>query len=558
MLLIKIWLRIKTKLPKYSRSAWIANFLFWPGALASAMQGYFSIGAFISTLGTIPGLTFLALIPYPVIFILATLSFYYVIFVEQQIFRKFFTNLIRQLFKDTQDKDYQDTFNTQYLKLRAKLKALINPSSTSPSSIKNPASTRVPKRKSLPKMLFYRLRLFFGYCVAFVIVSLRAIVSIASTMLGLKTILLLAASMFLITTLPGYIVLICAILAGVGYVVKNSQNLLCQFNETLKLLGFKRFIRKDVEKQHKVYKQILKESFREDKQATHLLSTVKSLSESKPKLSWWKSITNQLLDRDKPDRKWWQVVIARIFDFGFIIGAIGASMTGFFSIEKFVSQISSISFLSFFAVIPGSVIIAAACTIAVYTLFVEQKILYNFFSKLVGPIIDKLNFGRSKESSPNTASSEKKKTQSPAEKIQKKQKSIANIYAHPYMKSIAREPNLVLVPNDLTGPKDKKYIDILQVKLDTPVKKYSKLRLILSIIGTVFILVLRGITNVGPSTLGLVAAIKFIALAAFSVSLGPWIFAFCAAMAICGYLIKCSQNLTETYYGTLEDMFGIR
>lgn len=504
---------------KYNLLDIFTSILYWIGAIASATQGYFSINAFISSLSVVPGLSFLSLIPYLYIFLSATTIALYSIIVEQQIFHKHFVNLIKQLFaklfpslfgSSSSGIKFDKTYHEQTKELQIKLAALSEPSEKTKADTQKTKS----KNRSLLSWIFYKIRFYFGHLIAFVIVSLRAIVSIGSTMLGLKSIFLVIASAFLLPAPPTYFILAYALMSAVSYIIKSSQNLVCQFNETLKLLGFNRFIKKDFENTQREYKLQLKHQFK----GQPIAETPKAT-----KLSWWQYFSSKLSRGNMP---WWKYIARRFFDVVFIVGAVGASMTGFFSIDKFFSQMGSIPFLSFFSLVPAGFIVGAACTIAIYTLFVEQKILYNYFENLVEKWF---------------SSTPSKKIATLEEEIKSKRNKILAIYQHPLMQQ---------------GLQDK-MSRLQNLSLDTIKPSYSGFRLFLSITGTVFILLLRAITSIGPSTLGLTAAVQLIAKFAFATTLGPWVFAPCAFMALGGYIIKCSQNLSDHYYNTLSDMFGV-
>ncbi len=505
----------------YSLLSIFTSILYWIGAIASATQGYFSINAFITSLSVVPGLNFLSLIPYLYIFLSATTIALYSIIVEQQIFHKHFVNLIKQLFANlfpsllNSSKSgikYDKTYHEQTKELKLKLTTLSEPYE------ENSTDTQPPKNRhrSFLSWTFYKVRFYFGHLIAFVIVSLRAIVSIGSTMLGLKSIFLVIASAFLLPAPPTYFILAYALMSAVSYIIKSSQNLVCQFNETLKLLGFNRFIKKDFEDTQREYKLQLKHQVKGQPVAETPKVT---------KLSWWQYFSSKLSRGNMP---WWKYIARRFFDVVFIVGAVGASMTGFFSIDKFFSQMGSISFLSFFSLVPAGAIVGAACTIAIYTLFVEQKILYNYFETLIEKWF---------------SSTPIKKIATLEKEIKSKRNKILAIYQQPLMQEVEGLQN--------------KISRLQSLSLDNIQPTYSRFRLFLSITGTVFILLLRAITSIGPSTLGLTAAVQLIAKFAFATTLGPWVFAPCAFMALGGYIIKCSQNLSDHYYNTLSDMFGV-
>lgn len=550
---------------------WSINFLitclFWTGALASAMQGYFSINIFITSLGSaVSWLAFLNAIPYIVIFACATIIAIYSIRVESQVFRPYFEKLIKQFLGDP---NVKKNHNDKTIELKYRFEQL-KPKTTEASTIEKTGFAKLLyKIKYYLQLLlavekstdskysfawfFNRLRYYFAHSLAVGVMGLRAIVSIGSTMLGLKSIFLLIASAFLITSLPTYFIPLYALMSGVGYFIKTSQNLVDQFHETLKILGFKRYIKKDYEAVKTQYKKGLKKALGLSKNTAitkdvlpHVPPPAAIISEPVKDLPLWKKVFYWLKANIKN-------ILWYVLTLGFCIGAVGASMTGFFSITSFITQLGSVPILSFMLLIPPPVIIALAITIAVYTLFVEQKILYRYFNNLVLNVLGiKTEQGTTKTKATKTIDQE----------IADKKIKISKIYAHYGKDGISRTNKKLekyTIPLTITSETDLKSTseEINSKKINASEHGFIKYNL--AIIATVFILFLRAITSIGPSTLGLKNAANMVIAPLFCLAaFGPASFAICAIMATFGYAIKCSQNIHTHYYNTMEDMLGVK
>lgn len=542
---IRFYYWINNNLKSFS---FYVNILFWIGALATAMQGFFSISFFVNSVLAIPAMAFLSLMPIALL-VISTLSILsaiiigtYSLIVEQQVFKKHFQKLMRQLFTKTEEK----TNDKLTKELKQEIKQL-------DKHIDNETENKVKQDKYNLLWLLRLIHKSFAHFVASCVVGLRALVSIGSTMLGIKVLLLLTLSPFGITALPAAIIPLCAIAAAVGYFIKTSQNIIDQFNQTLKFLGLEKYVKTDYIKARKELKQSLKRIFKEKNNKEY---------QSKNK-------KNETLP-------FWKLIVCRIMDIGFVFGAIGASMQGFFSISKFVSQMGAVPLLSFFNTIPVTVIFGSAALIAIYTLCVEQKILYQYFNSLiVGWMQPNISTDRCvyeitnrKLSKDDIEKDYKLKLLKPgrdysldlqddktnvdkiifhsklAYKIYKLNHKIDKIYNHP-----------VLINAKLR--RSSKSIDNQQLKNIT-VPKYGFLKLNFARIGSVFILLLRAVTSIVPTVLGLVTAINLLMFFVGLTPLGPVLFIPAGIMATFGYLIKCSQNLYNHYSKTMSNMFGIK
>jgi hypothetical protein len=539
---------------KYPWLKYILNFLFWCGASASALQGFFSIQSFISSLGAIPGMAFLLLIPYVFIFVSAIIIALYSIIVEQQIFREYFERLLAQLFgveyediaskKINPSKKAEDnrTYNERTHELKEKIRELDH----HPKAEDDIAN----KDKQNQYNLFWFLHLchtIFAYTAAGFIVGLRALVSIGSTMLGIQILIGLILSPLGLTA-PLGIIPLCAIMSAVGYFIKTSQNIVDQFNETLKILGLKRFVKTDYKEIKKDYEQKLKTIYESE------ITKTNEIKIEEPKLSFWKSC------------------ICLIMEIGFVFGAVGASMQGFFSIQKFVSQMGIVPFLSFFNIIPPIFIISCAAVIAMYTLFVEQKILYQYFH---GLIIDWLQPNNNQdlyyveyENKPDLNDYKLKILEKDVDYIIKEIKATDNSIKYKIIfnskdayKTYCYNQKIDSIYNHqiLKTAGQTRAETKINDQLPKPVKKitHNFLWFNFARIGTVFILLLRAITSIGPSVLGLATVINLVT-GMLSITLGPWVFLPCIIMATFGYMIKCSQNIYNHYHNTMRDMFGIQ
>ena len=528
----------------------LGKVLFWVGASASAMQGFFSIESFITTTAAIPGMAFLYLTPYALIFISACIICFYSIRVEQQIFYPNFIKLINQLAgnEDTINRETQK-LKTKIAKLRARKQA--NPSEATTTETEHPTENSPPplsENKYLKLINNYiakitasnliKVRIIrtaykcFAYLAAGIIVGLRAIVSIGSTMLGIKILFGIVASVLGIT-LPAIIIPLCALMAAVGYFIKTSQNIIDQFNETLKKLGLKLYIKTDLKKAKKEYIRILKDK-------------------------------DNNSHKEKADLPKWKIYLYNALRCGFIFGAIGASAQGFFSIDKFVHSLGSVPAFAFFNLIPFSFIIGAAIIIACYTLFVEQKILYQYYEKIIGAIVNP-------ESNKNVTC-----TQRPDPETDYKLKALRRqdytiitetgsdeVYTINFHSKLAYKiyklnaeidalcNNNNLPPRD-TQNQTKPYVASPERHWFTQFVYINFAR-----VGTVFILLLRAITSIGPQILGLSVMLAPILSLGLGLSLGPWIFLPSIIMASFGYLIKCSQNLKNHYRKTMNDIFQV-
>lgn len=552
----------------YAWLKFLIDCLFWFGIPASALQGFFSINSFIQSLGAIPGMAFLYLIPYAFILVSAVIIALYSVVVEQQIFREYFERLVAQLlgipYEEIFNKDSKDSKDSNAAKNKKtednstyneRTHALINKTKALSSHHANIIDTDDTNEQiSQDKYnLHWMLQLghtIFAYSAACFIVGLRALVSIGSTMLGTQVLIgLLLAPLGL--TSPLWIIPVCAVMSAVGYFIKTSQNIVDQFNETLKILGLNRYVKTDFKKAKKKYKQTLKTFY-----------TASTTTDS----------NNNKQDRVKPELPLWSTIVCRIMDIGFVFGAVGASMQGFFSIQKFVSQMGSVPFLYFFNAIPATFIISCACIIAVYTLFVEQKILYQYFHSLVLSWFqpesneDLYYVDYDNEPDPHTdyklqilekdvdyqikqitiegsikyRISFKSKE---AYKVYRYNQKIDQIYGHSVLSNTGEKRAENKKDNQLPREKDK--------------IEYNYLLVVFARIGTVFILLLRAITSIGPSVLGLVNVVNLVTSLVGIASLGAWVFLPCIIMAAFGYMIKCSQNIHNHYHNTMRDIFGI-
>ena len=490
----------------------LSRFLYQVCSPAAAMKGFFSIPSLFTSLIAISIFSWLSAIPPIFISSLVVLNVVFCLRVEQPIFFKPFRTLIKQAL----GYKTKPNFNTQTIDLRTRIKTLLDdhanlktshteiltkhPEFLPKDNIKN--NTVFNKATSLISALTYYPRLILGYAVAYFIVSLRAMESSGRNMLGI-------VSFFaLITPTPvtslSYLFLAVSL---VGYAINNSQFIVQQIHETLKKLGFKRFIKDDYLNHLKLLKQLVK--------------PVKDKTPSSPKAKK----TEQAHD--------WRYPIYLLCKAGFWLGAVGLSMTAFFSFKILGASSPQITF-------------ALAAIISVYILLVEQKILSSYVDGLVRNALG-LNDKKTKA------------TKTLDERIERRQQKILALESFLLTIWIAQKE-----VNDLkaTFNKPNKSPKIVLTPIDRSVTpNYSLIRKILAYTGTYGILILRGLTSIGPPALGLDIAITgcIVALSStlgFSVAfLGPWTFFPCLLVSTLGYIIKCSRNITDQFYDTLEKMF---
>lgn len=482
--------------------------LFWLGAFASATQGFFSINDFVKTLTLIPSFSFIASLPFLSIitFLCATTIFIYALKVEQQIFKPNFRKLLVFLLKKINikissinsegKKDNLINYDKETRKLKQKIQSL------------NAEAIDAPESKKPKDSVFFNfiksLHVILAYSTAMFIVSLRAIVSIGSTMLGLEILFMPFLNMaFGFTVIPVFLIPLFALISGDGYFVKTAQNIVDQFNQTLQYFQVDVYTKRNYNDYKKQYTKIIRDKI------AQLTGNRKKLkqSEQTPKTNTKKEVVKYVL-----------------FCL-FIIGAIGASMNGFFSIPKFFSQMSTVPALAFLSLIPAPIITSFAVIIAVYTLISEQRVLYDYFCNL---FLSKLGL------------EEEFSLESRIETLTRK------------INATCKE-HQTIVKLSTIDPKD---------NIPPPIPKsgnffYRKIYLNFAKAFSVFILLLRAISSIVPSTLGLAAAATCLASLGGITILGAWVYVCCALMASDGYLIKCSQNLDGHYNGVMNSLPGI-
>lgn len=557
--------------PKRTPLDYILKTLFIIGAYSSASQGFFAIESFVNSLAAIPGMAFLHLIPYGFILSAAIINFIYSVRVEQKVFEPHFYNLIKQLVgldnKKTNNQKCIDTIQDNQKLKKQLLKLGRNQSKPAEQKIQDFINSLnnlklKPKNKVRTVRILSSCYTFFGYLIASCVVGLRSIVSIGSTMLGMKVLALIILSGFGITTLPFPVILIpvFAITSAIGYFIKTSQNLIDQFNKILKFFGIARFIKTDLKLAEQDKVLILKNIYRAYK-GTDIKSKKADLKQNK-------NIPH------------WQKVILAIFSIGFYAGAIGASMQGFFTIDKFVNQMSEV--LSLFRHIPYKAILSSATIISIYILFVEQNILKQYFDSMVTKIIDFFKGNKQKDSNSNNlvkkefcvylskkeyrnnyilqnllstdykalAIKQGNDNKDYLVKIEFKNEASYKIFKlHQKIDQIYNEDCMIAANNK----RSQNNIYNIESKIET--NNPSFIRYTASVIATTVILLLRAVTSIGPSVLGLTKATNFFIAPIFRLtSFGSIVYLPSIIQASFGYFIKCSQNLSNHIATCMREM----
>lgn len=569
----------------YSKKIFVKYFpllLFIIGLPAAGMQGFFAIDIFINSVAAIPGMAFLHLIPAPFIIISAGLLLIYSVTAEQQVFKEPFLKLIRQVFRLSNEKD-NDELSRDKLNdintLNQKIDALTEKLESN-EKLKHRYIIKSHSKKSIIEKVFSLLHLAFGYTLSAIVITLRALVSIGSSMLGMQALSLLILTPLLgMTTFPVMLLPAIALISAISYFIKNSQMTIDQKNKTLKSVGLERFVYTDLKKFNEEHYKKLK-----------LLTKVKLSNQDKQKEVLEKKINklNRTPTKDGKSSRNWLDILVMISSGLFFFGVAGSSMQGFFSIKKFVSQMSKIPILDFLKYTPKTLIYGACALISAYIAKVEQMLLKPHYDNLVKTFLLKIKglfVSPDKIEKNKVGKAIKLNATYNNQKITRKLKEsdyyIKNNKIYFYNKKsyvifkLSYKIEQLLISKELSNNENLKqqYDKLLNHLLTEKVKPQSGLiNLVinkLSIItdnkyykvfaeyGSYFVLLIRAVTSIGPSILGLTAAAGIVATA-MGMTLGPWFIAVAASMATIGYIIKCSQNIRKHYQRTLENMFLVK
>jgi hypothetical protein len=270
-----------------------------------------------------------------------------------------------------------------------------------------------------------------------------------------------------------------------------------------------------------------------------------------------------------------QQIIIVVFRFILVVGMLGLALQSFFSISNFFEKLSSVPGLTAIAQIHPAFFTAAAIMLMFYSLFVENIIYYPYIRDLLEKYLHIRLQNRPAEAETPQAKVDRLilekqaleskiatlKTALPARVLQRLLEALQP-QTEPLPHPSWRQQLWVRFKSWLT----RRIAPIVRAcerlrPCLNPIAQFLKpplhlIHLVLAHMATVFILLLRAITSIGPTMLGIEKAAAVIALVCGVAIPGAQFLVLWCVIAALGYAIKSAQNL-EAQYVTLLNYFGI-